>query len=40
MVSLVELGAIYKLCVSVCLCVCVSVCTDFFKLHEIAHWIS
>jgi len=41
---MVELGAIYRLCVSVCLCVCpsvcLSVCTALFKLHESAHWIS
>jgi len=43
---MVELGAIYRLCVSVCLCVCVclsvclSVCMALFKLHESAYWIS
>jgi len=37
---MVELGAIYGLCVSVCLSVCLSVCTALFKLHESAHWIS
>jgi len=28
---MVELGAIYRLCVSVCLCVCLSVCTALLK---------
>jgi len=40
---MVKLGAIYRLCVSVCLCVfvsvCQSVCMVLFKLHESAHWI-
>jgi len=36
---MVKLGAIYRLCVSVCLCVCQSVCTVLFKLHESTHWI-
>jgi len=39
---MVELGAIYRLCVcvSVCVSVCLSVCTALLKLHESAHWIS
>jgi len=28
---MVELGAIYRLCESVCLCVCLSVCTALLK---------